>query len=151
MVLKYYNWYGSFPYINPPPLHSKESHLPIDQSHLGKQGTQNSRCDGNIFNGSTSHVALFSQYSNSTSPQNFASYDDLVDSSTPIILTAFEKRPTLQTTRWADTRLVCLEASNIGRGSRIPNSGNTVAPLLSLRVYPSVAIVWALLHVREHL
>jgi len=150
--LKYDDWYEPFSHPNSP-RHPDPHLIQFQRVRLtdsiaifgdGPDGLS-PPCDGYIFNGTESHVALFNQFSDLSSAQNYTGYDNLVRGSTPIILTAYRKMPAFPNFRWADTRLVCLGANDIASGSRVPNGGIAAAPLQCPQLCLSVAMAWVLL------
>jgi hypothetical protein len=75
-----------------------------------------------LSNGSATHNTILTQTSSASAIDNFTNYDTWVKRATPFLLTAFNKKVTQESPRWAETRLLCLTASNITEGSRAPAS-----------------------------
>jgi hypothetical protein len=92
---------------------------------VNSSGDASSNCSANIFDGSVSQGALLTLQSSSSAPGNFTTYDAWSKQATPVILTAFNKNVTTKSPTWADTKLLCLTASNVTAGSRILTSGAT--------------------------
>lgn len=96
---------------------------------VSTSGDAGSNCSSNVFDGSASQGALLTIQSSSSALSNFTAYDTWAKQATLVILTAFNKNVTTEPPRWADTKLLCLTASNITTGSRIPTSDATSRPV----------------------
>ena len=96
---------------------------------VSTSGDASSNCNSNVFDGSASQGALLTIQSSPLALSNFTTYDTWAKQATPVILTAFNKNVTTESPRWADTKLLCLTASNVTTGSRIPTSDATSRPV----------------------